>query len=294
MKFKKLTFMQWKRAIFWALFISMILLQVVNERNNLISNMSDEGYYADVTGRILQTGTIQGLFNTLKGDFETKTAPFIALQLVLRAYDSIIYTRAFNIALIILITIIVYDMSKRKEAILIPVIFWMMNSMWLTNEVVELAFIIVALRFAQYSGVLVGIATLFRPWALLYTPLLKRSQVKYVLCIGLMYVGILLYYDSFFFYLSKVYDYAIGSHAFTAGNEAPDYVAILCLSLMFILGHKTKLFWFGVVAMIPLSTKLYAHYFVGSMTLFYFGYLIQLNQIEKNKMFESSQLNDRK
>ena len=276
MKFKNISLMQWKRAVFYALFISMIVIQLVNADNNIWGNGIDEAYYKDVTQRIVNTGTVQGLFETLKDDFETKTAPFIGLHVVLRMYETKVYARAFNALLILIISYLVYDMTKRKESFLIPIIPWFLNSLWLTNEIIEVFFVILAVRFAQFSGLLIGIGTLFRPWTLFYSVLLKQNQIKYVVMIGMIYVLILFYYDSFLFYLYKVFHYSVIAHGFTSGNEPIDWVSILFCGLFLFLGYKTKMFWFGIVSMISLSTKLYAHYFVPSMILFYFGYLLQL------------------
>jgi len=277
MKFRKLSLMELKRTIFYAIFISMIILQLLNAHNNLIGNGIDEAYYKDVTQRIVNNGTIQGAFDILKGDFETKTAPFIGLHVVLRMYETKVYARAFNILLIVLITYMIYDMTKRKETLLLPLIPWFLNSMWLTNEVVEVFFVVLSIRFVQYSGILIGIGTLFRPWALAYTILIDKKQWKYVLAIGLAYVLVLIYYDSFLFYLYKVFHYSVIDHAFTSGDESVDWVSMLFCGLFMFLGYKTKMFWFGIVSMISLSTKLYAHYFVSSYILFFLGYLIQLN-----------------
>ena len=283
MKFKKLSLMQWKKAVFYAIFISMIVLQLVNADNNIWGNGIDEAYYKDVTQRIVDKGTVQGSFDILKGDFETKTAPFIGLHVVLRMYETKVYARAFNFALIVLITIVIYDMSKRKEAFLTPIIFWMLNGVWLTDEIVEVVPVLLAIRFAKVSGVLLGIATLLRPYALFYTPLFNRKQWKYVLVIGFMYVIVLLYYNSFFFYLYKVFSYSVLNYSYTSGNEPPDFVAILFAFLFMFLGYKTKMFWFGMVGLIPTVVKGYAHYFIPAYVFFFVGYLVQLKELSANK-----------
>jgi len=283
MKLRRLSLMEWKKVVLLTVFVSMITIQIFNVHNNLLGNLVDDGYYQNVTRRAINIGTVQGLFDSLKNDFEIKSVPFMALQVVFRAYDTLIYTRALNIVLILVVTGLIYDMSKRKEALLFPIIPWFLNGMFLTNEIIEVVIVLFSIKFSKHSGILIGIATLFRPYAIVYTALLKRSQIKYVLGLGLMYVLILLYYDSFTYYLFRVLNYSVVQRL---GSSNIDYVSLLFLPLMIFLGYKTKMFWYGTLAMIPLTSRMFSHYFIPCFVFFLLGYLLQLkeNRVIGNKI----------
>ena len=271
MRFKKLSLMDWKKFVFYAMFLTMIILQVLNESNNLTPDGIDEVVFAKLSQQIVNIGTIQGFFDVLANEHEIKSAAFIGLQVLLKVHETIAYTRALNIVLILLIMLMMYDMTKRKEVLLFPLIPWFLNSLWLTNEIVEVFFVIVSIRFIQYSGFLIGIATVLRPWALVYTMLLKRNQIKYVLAVGLVYVMILLYYNSFFVYLDIVLNYSV------ARIGPSDYVATFFLIFFLFIGYKTPMFKYGIVSMLCLLTKLSYHYFIPVYTFFFFGYLLELS-----------------
>lgn len=279
----KLTTMQWKRTVFVAAFVTMIILQLMNAESNIFTLQPDEKFYKNITQEMIDKNNI---FGVLIDHYETKTAPFFLLQIVLRANEGVVMTRAFNTALIFFITYLIYDLTKRKEAILTPVLFWHYNTLWLTNEIIELTLVMLSIKFAKSSGFLIGVATLFRPWALSFVVLMKRQQVKYVFAIGLLYVVVLFVNDSFMFYLNKILDYAVYSHNFTAGNEPPDYVAMLYLGLFLFMGYRKinfknpSYFEYGLVAMLPLVTKLYAHYFITSVVLFYVSYLLLFKEVD--------------
>jgi len=281
MEFKNISLMEWKKFVFYAIFLTMIILQLVNVDNNFFPDGVDEKGFAVITQRAINIneergiGIVGGIFEASKELSEVKSTPFTALYLILRIYETVVYTRALNIVLILLIMLMMYDMTKRKEVLLFPLIPWFLNSLWLTNEIIEVFFVIVSIRFIQYSGVLIGIATILRPWALGYTILLKLKQIKYVLIVGLIYVMVLMYYNSFFVYIDIVTKYAVES------TGPSDYVATFFLIPFLIIGYKTPMWKYGIVSMLCLLTKLSYHYFIPAYTFFFFGYLFELSLKDK-------------
>jgi len=280
MKFKKLTLMQWKRIIFYATFLTMVMLVLFNTNNNLVgSKVFDEKVYEKLTRDIHNGVNGSSTIGVLKHWKEVKPATFVELQYILRAYETVKYTRALNVVLILLITIFIYDLSKRKEAILFPLIPIFLNSMWLTAEIIEIMFVILAIKYSKFSGILVGLATIFRPYAILYTYTLKKKQLIPVLLIGSMYALFLIYHNWFWGYLERLIEHNVSE------PQIPDLIAFEFLILFVIIGWKTSTTKYVLASVLPL-TMLGAHYFLPIYTWLFLGYLMEITSKPKNMVGE--------
>jgi len=259
-----------------------VMMFIINENAEctLVSPFQlDEHAYKTITQNIV-SGNIS-IFNTS----DNKTIPFIALQLLLKAYESMLYTRLLNVILIMLCTYLIYSITRRLESILFFVIPWYLNSMWLTVEIIEVFFVLLAMKYANKRGILIGIATLFRPYSLLYIVLLKKTQWIYVIAVGSIYAAILYYNNALFSYFTIVSNYSItGGHIFGATH---DMGAIMLWLPFFYMGYKTQTFKYGMIASIPLLVQTFAHYFIPSLTFFFVGYLLELK--DKNAYIDLKQ-----
>lgn len=219
----------------------------------------------------------QGI-RALADNIDNKPITFLAVERILQADRTVMYTRLLNIALIAFISILIYSITKRYESFLFIIIPVFLTSMWLTVEAFELMFVLLSLKYKEYSGIFIGLAVLFRPYAILYSLLLKRRQIIYVLIIGSLFAALLLYLGLFFPYLERVTAY--GSET----EPLSDYPAVVVLVPMLIIGMRNKeIFKYGLLACVPLILRTWAHYFITPYGLFLTSYLIGEHYNNKGK-----------
>lgn len=214
--------------------------------------------------RIWNDQGIQGLSENI----DNKPLTFLALERFLGIDHTLTYTRLLNIVLIAFTAVLVFSITKRYESFLFVLIPVFLNSMWLTVEIIELPLILLATKYKDYSGLFVGLAVLFRPYSILYSFLLKKRQVLYIIAIGAIFSTVLLYYGLFFPYLHRVISY--GSET----EPVSDYIAIVILIPLLYIGMKNKEFFkYGLLACVPLLLRTWAHYFITPYGLFLTSYL---------------------
>lgn len=220
-----------------------------------------------VWGNVSRDWKLNGI-ESLNTNTDNKPVPFLALQRLLQADRTVMYTRTLNIVLIASCAILIYSITKRYESFLFVIIPVFLNSMWLTVEIIETLFVLLAIKYKNYSGLYIGLAMLFRPYAILYSVLLKRKQIFMVAGIGIWFTGFLLYQGLFFSYLNKVIGYGSEQLPLT------DYMAMFFLIPLAILGTRNKeMFKYGLVACIPLLLRSWGHYFLPGYAVFLTSYL---------------------
>ena len=202
---------------------------------------------------------------------ESKPLPFLTLQKVLNNAD-LFYTRGFNFLLIIICTFLIYKISNGNKFsflyILIPIF---LDSMWLTAEIIEVTFVLLSIQYANRSGLFIGLATIFRPSALLYTFLLKSKQMMHVLLIGFLYVIVLIYLGLFFPYVNEVLGYAHD------GFVGLDMFVPVILIMLLIMGLNKQMSGYVIATGLFLSVKMYPHYFLPIFTYLFVGFLLNMN-----------------
>ena len=202
---------------------------------------------------------------------ESKPLPFLTLQKVLNHSDPY-FTRGFNFLLVMICTLLIYKITNNNRFaflyILIPIF---LDSMWLTAEIIEVTFVLLSIKYAHRSGLLIGLSTIFRPSSILYTVLLKRSQMIYVFIIGTIYAGILLYLDLFWSYIHEVTYYT------NDGFMGLDMLVIVFLIMFLIIGLNRQMLGYVIMTTLFLSVKMYPHYFLPIYTYLFIGFLLNMN-----------------
>lgn len=255
------------RMLFIGTFLGMLMVIVANPINLSFAPMADEvQYYQPLVKDWNENG-----ISVIPSHNDTKPLSFLYLQKVLRADLTYKYTRLFNLVLIGIITILIYNITNRKEAFLFVIIPTFLHSLWLTAEIIEVFFMVLSLYFIKYRGIFVGLAVIFRPYAIVYTALINNKERLWVLTLGILFSVILLYHGLFFPYANHLFNYSVTNHLY----DETDYGAIIFLILFAILSSKnTEMLKYGLLACIPLAVKLYGHYFIPAYTFFFIGYLL--------------------
>lgn len=228
----------------------------------------DEAVYQSIINDWNEKG-----IDAIKEHNDNKPLPFLYIQKLMGNQDN---ARALNMMLILINTMLIYRLSKRYEAILFFMIPLFLNSMWLTVEMLETFFVLLSLNYKNYSGIFIGASVLIRPYSLMFTPLLKKEQWKYVIIIGVMFAVLLMHLGLFFQYGSRVAEYG------TSPRDEVDYLAFIVWGMMLYIGYGNKeTFRFGLVASIPLLIRSYGHYFITPYAMFFLGYLIQKQEVKQ-------------
>lgn len=227
----------------------------------------DENLYKNIANNFT-IEHIQYIYNNV---IETKPLTFLVLQKVLNNADPS-YTRGFNLLLIILSTFFIYKITNNKFSILYITIPLFLGSMWLTAEMIEVFFILLSIMYGNKSGIFVGLATIFRPSALLYIVLLKKRHMKDVIIVGTLFAFILLLLGLFFPYWFEVTHYVgdnfVGLDPFT----------IVMLILLITMGYNRQMLGYVIVAGLALGIKSYPHYFLPIYTFLFVGFLLNMNK----------------
>jgi len=248
----------------------MMLLVNVAEPPSLNKGIqADEITYGD----IVRDWNIYGI-QALTVHSDNKPITFLYIEKLLKADETNKYTRIFNFILIGVVTYLLFKITKRYESLVFLLIPGFVNTQWLNVEIFETIFILLSIYYSKHAGLFVGIATIFRPYAILYTILLKKEQYKYVIGIGILFALFIFSQGLFFSYLNRVLEYP------TEPRLEFDYIGLAVLILFVIIGTKNKnMFKYGFVACIPLIIRTWGHYMITPYTLFLLAYLSK----EENK-----------
>jgi len=205
---------------------------------------------------------------------ESKPLTFLVLQHSLGGANPT-YTRLFNLFLIIVCTYLIFKLTDNKWAFLYILIPIALDSMWLTAEIIEVTFVLLSIKYAKNSGIFIGLATIFRPSAIVYSLLIKRKQIWYVLIIGTLFAGVLLYLGLFYSYWYEVTNY-LGTRYL--GLD----MYILLITIMFlIIGLNRKMLGYVLISSIALNIQMYPHYFLPINTFLFIGFLLNMNEDKK-------------
>ena len=202
---------------------------------------------------------------------ENKTIFFLYIQKILGA--NIIYTRILNVLLIIGTMYLLYSLSGNKLAFLYPLIILFLNSMWLTVEIIEVFIMLLGFKYLKnHMGVAVGLACLFRPYAVIYSLFMDKRNMIYIIIIGLSACAILYMNDVLFIYAELMIGY--GSNGIQNKLDTVDTYSLFLLIPLIIAGYKN---WhyskYAFAGMVGLSVQMFAHYFIVPYTFFYLAYL---------------------
>lgn len=255
-------------SVAFLLLLSVIDIIVLEDFKRIKEPYSfDEYLYKNVTNNFNVEYIKYLYYNTL----ETKPLSFLTLQKVLNNADPT-YTRGLNLILIIISTFLIYKITSNKFAFLYILIPIFLDSMWLTAEIIEVTFVLLSIRYATNSGLFVGLATIFRPTALLYSVLLKRRQILYVLGIGFIFALILFEVGLFWAYWYEV------THYVQTIFIEPDIFVLISFILLAIIGLNRQMLGYIIISAIPLGMKLYPHYFLPVYTFLFIGFLLNMNE----------------
>jgi hypothetical protein len=226
----------------------------------------DENLYRNVSNNF----TIEHLQYVYNNVIESKPLTFLVLQKVLNNSDPF-YTRGLNLILIIISTYLIYKITNNKLSFLYITIPLFLGSMWLTDEMIEVVFILLSIQYTNRSGIFIGLATIFRPSALLYSVLIKIRQILNVFIVGTLFALILLLLGLFFPYLFEVTHY-VGNKLFGL-----DPFVLVMLIFLIIMGLNKKMLGYIIISAIPLGMMLYPHYFLPVYTFLFVGFLLNMN-----------------
>jgi hypothetical protein len=229
----------------------------------------DESVYANIS-----TAYKQGGISALIEMNDDKPLTFLLLQSYLNASNTIIFTRGFNFVLIIICTIFIFKITANKLACLFPIIPAFLNSMWLTVEIIEVFFILLSLMYGDKRGWFIGLAAIFRPYAVMYMALLDKKNIIKALVIGGIYAGLLYLSGGFFVYLNTVLGYGRSPY-----DDGLAVMGIILFIPMALLGnHNKTMFKWGVIASLPILLRPgWGHYYLPAYSLFFIGYLWEEN-----------------
>lgn len=263
-------FLRYGVAIF--LLLTLVGITIGEDFRNIRSPYSwDEHLYQNVSNNF----TVEHIKYLEYHVMESKPLTFLTLQKVLNNADHTT-TRAFNFLLIILCTYLIYKITNdNKFAILYILIPIFLDSMWLTAEIIEVTFVLLSIRYANRSGIFIGLSTIFRPSGIIYTLLLKKKQMLYVFGIGTIYALFLMCIGLFDSYLFEVINYA------EDGFMGLDMLVVVVLVMFVIIGLNKKMIGYVIATALFLSVKMYPHYFLPIMTFLFVGFLLNMNDDRK-------------
>lgn len=254
-------------AIFFFSSIFWVLSGIGFENAYHSKIMPDEQFYINVSNNF----TIDHIRYLYDSNWEMKPITFLTVEKILES--DILLTRILNLILVIINTILIYKLTNNRLAFIYLIFPVFLNSMWMTVETIELMFLLLGLLYKERNGIFVGLATIFRPYSILYSVLLNKKQIIHIIIIGSIFSVVLLYLGLFFPYLFELFRYTQNKY------DEFDFLAIVMLIMLFIMGSKNKLMLkYSLIAMIPLSVKLYGHYFLPVYTFLFIGFLLTMKE----------------
>lgn len=261
-----------QRTILFTLFILITYIGLISGLYQLYGGEQiDETVYRIVVSNFSVTN--------LNTNVDTKPIFFLIIEKILNA--DIVKTRILNIILIAVITSLLYNLTKNTKSLLFILIPISLLSMWLTVEIFEILFLLLAFTYPNKSGYFVGFATIFRPYSLLFFLLLDRKQKTNFTIIFSIAIGVLLYSGLFFPYIVRLLRYGIIERTFHLLAIEP-LIFLIFLVIGFsnikILNDKSKLCYWQIISFVPFYIGLYGHYFLTPVSLLFLGYLLQDNK----------------
>ena len=204
-------------------------------------------------------------------NYVNKPLTFLILEKIFAS--DIFLTRMLNLLLVIINTFLIYKLTKNKFSFLYFVFPVLTNSMWLTVEIIEAMFLLLGLCYKERNGIFVGLATIFRPYSILYTILLSKKQIFYVIIVGAVFSVILLILGLFFPYFFNVISYTHNTYG------EVDFLLFVMLGILFIIGCRNRLMLkYSIIAMVPLYMRSFGHYFLPVYTFLFVGFLLSMNE----------------
>ena len=245
--------------------------------NNLYHKeaMPDELLYKDISNNF----TLDHIRDLYNGHNEMKPITFLTLEKIFNS--DIFLTRMLNLIFISINTFLIFKLTKNKLSFIYPIFPVFLNSMWFTVETIEMMFLLLGLLYKEKQGIFTGLAMIFRPYAILYSALLSKKQILNVVIIGILFSVLLLILGLFFPYLFELISYTKKPY------DEYDFLAIVVLIMLFIMGSNNKeMLRYSILALIPLSVRLYGHYFLPVYTFLFIGFLLTMNKDFK-KLFKN-------
>jgi len=66
-----------------------------------------------------------------------------------------------------------------------------------------------AIQYNRYSGLFIGLAAIFRPYAIVYSILLNKTQLKPFILITVAFIGVMLSQGILFEYAYRIFEYGM-------------------------------------------------------------------------------------
>ena len=253
-----------RTVFFWLIIFLMVnlIIAISPERFNI---QPDEAVYQNITKHWDEIGMLEAV----RGD--TKPITFLSIEKFLDNAN-ISQTRTLNYILILACTLLIFRLTKRYESFLFILIPTVLNSLWLTVEIFEVLFVLIALNLEKYKGLFIGMAVIFRPYALGYSILIKKKQ-WIGLSIPIIFLLVVMTLTGLLWtYPDRLNRY--GTDEAQLFNDL-DVVALIMWFMMAYLGWQNKeMRYYGLIASIPFVLRTFAHYFLPSFTWFFVGYLL--------------------
>lgn len=264
------------RNMFGLYFLMVLVFAAFNLQHDNVwypYNWSDEVLYKNDANNF----TIDHIKDLYNNAGEAKPLTFITLEKILGNANQV-YTRIFNIILIGITTLLIYKITNNKLSFLYIMLPIFLNSMFLTAEIIEIVFILLSMIYVKRSGIFVGLAMIFRPYAIAYTLLLKKRQIPYVILIGLIFSVVLVVLGLFIPYLHMVTGYGSNRISLAAISPAESIAVYMMLISLAVCGYRRELLKYAVVSAIPLYIVVTPHYFLPIFTFLYIGFLLNMNE----------------
>lgn len=251
------------RNFIFAIVILICLVVILSFNQHRFDIQIDEVVYQ----KDIALWNAQGM-DGLKQANDNKPISFLYIEKVLGA--DINNTRLLNIILILACTYLIFRTTHRYESFLFILFPLVLNSMWLTVEIFEIFFILLTLN-TRYSGAGIGLATIFRPYAALYSILNTKRLKGFIIVVG-VFCAILIYLGIFSWYWLRLFNY--GATDEFNYFENIDIIAIFIWMLMMYCGWSNKTMRnYGLIGSVSILIRPFAHYFLPSIAWFFVGYL---------------------
>lgn len=237
--------------------------------------MPDELMYIDISNNF----TLDHIRDLYNDHNEMKHITFLTLEKIFNS--DIFLTRMLNLIFVLINTFLIYKLTKNKLSFIYPIFPIFLNSMWLTVETIEMMFLLLGLLYKERQGIFIGLAMIFRPYAILYSVLLSKKQILNLIIIGILFSVLLLILGLFFPYLFELISYTKKPY------DEYDFLAIVMLIMLFIMGSNNKeMLKYSILTLIPLTMRLYGHYFISAYTFLFIGFLLTMNEDLKNVKYK--------
>lgn len=138
------------------------------------------------------------------------------------------------------------------------------------------------MHYEKYSGTLIGIAGIIRPYAFIYAVVLEGKQRIIPFLFGIALVLAMIATGGFTAYFHETFGYAKdvgGAIAWIDQRTTTVYFYLILLAVLMCMSYsKSKYYRWGLVACIPLILRTYEHYFTPAILIFFYLYLLEKNK----------------